>query len=313
MNPSELIPMDNTYMERITYRRTLLKSQRDVVLGARDEKADPRIRAAVGELYQFVMATYLPSRYPRMFKIFEASFDDTGKTNMLRNLVTGEILPIVLTPNSSVMTALETLAKTVDEDMLILLPKKKKGGSKGTGMKTTQNGLRKRNTGNASSPSTEDGETKYVLEAYQVCFPAGFDLRKKIGKKLAAIHDPVPGYKEKIEKSMDRFFEKLEVGKFVKRANWSITTGEDLFSPSGLHGKNGESFESMKLEELDPDNVSTSAICYWGFSVLTTLLVKDASSLRKTNALSTSRERSPGFLHPHVPIPSTANKGRGVW
>ncbi|KAL1957912.1 hypothetical protein VTO42DRAFT_5304 [Malbranchea cinnamomea] len=54
---------------------------------------------------------------------------------------------------------------------------------------------------------------------------------------------------------MDRFFEKLEVGKFVKRANWSITTGAPLFSPFGLlHGSEGENLEPLKLEDLDVDN-----------------------------------------------------------
>lgn len=264
MDPSELIPMDNTYKDRIAHRRMLLKEKRDFVLGARDEKADPRIRAAVGELYQFVMSTYLPTRYPRMFKLFETSFDDTtGKTNMLQNLVTGEILPTILTPNQSSITALETLAKTVDEDMLVLLPKKKEGeNKKNTPSKTKHDGLRNRKT--SSTQKVKEGEeeeeedgTKYVLEAYQTCFPSGFDLRTKLGKQLSAIHDPVPGYKEKIEKSMDRFSDKLEVGKFVKRANWSITTGgDDLFSPFGLHGADGEKLEAMELEVLDPDNVS---------------------------------------------------------
>ncbi|KAL1957911.1 hypothetical protein VTO42DRAFT_5303 [Malbranchea cinnamomea] len=126
MDPSELIPMDNTYKDRITYRRALLKEHHDIVVGVRNEDTDPRVRAAVGELYRFVMGTYLPTRYPQMFRLVVASFDDTGKTNMLQNLVTGEILPTELSLNRPASTALETLAKTVDEDMLILLPEQKK-------------------------------------------------------------------------------------------------------------------------------------------------------------------------------------------
>ncbi len=53
------------------------------------------------------------------------------------------------------------------------------------------------------------------------CFPAGFNTKEKLGMKLRDIHGPVPGYKQKLERSMDRFFEKLEVGKVVQRSNVS--------------------------------------------------------------------------------------------
>jgi hypothetical protein len=44
-------------------------------------------------------------------------------------------------------------------------------------------------------------------------------MRKKINLTLANIHTPVPGYAAKLEKSMDRFFATLPVGKIVKRIN----------------------------------------------------------------------------------------------
>jgi hypothetical protein len=34
---------------------------------------------------------------------------------------------------------------------------------------------------------------------------------------------------------MDRFFAALPVGKVVKRANWSISTNDDLFCLAGNH------------------------------------------------------------------------------
>ncbi len=57
----------------------------------------------------------------------------------------------------------------------------------------------------------------------QDCFPSGFDTSRKFGLKLREIHGPVPGYREKLEGSMDRYFERLEVGKFVMRVNVSIS------------------------------------------------------------------------------------------
>lgn len=65
---------------------------------------------------------------------------------------------------------------------------------------------------------SEDGDG-YRLKAFVACFPAGFDTKEKFGLKVRDIHGPVPGYKNKLERSMDRFFERLEIGRVVRRAN----------------------------------------------------------------------------------------------
>ncbi|KAL1987915.1 hypothetical protein VTN96DRAFT_1899 [Rasamsonia emersonii] len=233
LNPSELIPMDKTYKDRIAYRRSLLNQYHDTVVAVNNE-ADPRIRAAVKELYTFLMGTYLPGRYPTMFRLHHTAFE-TGKAEMLENLVTGEIYPAELTALTSTIRALETLLKNIDEDFLILLPE------------TTQNGQTKQKEG-------QDSNVKYILEAFATCYPAGFNPRQKLGKRLAEIHAPVPGYADKLEKSMDRFFEKIEVGKYVKRVNWSIAIDAELFSAfGGLHSAEGEKLEPIKPGELDLD------------------------------------------------------------
>ncbi|KAJ5670500.1 uncharacterized protein N7477_005863 [Penicillium maclennaniae] len=54
-------------------------------------------------------------------------------------------------------------------------------------------------------------------KAYSECFPSGFQPRDKIGKIWVEIHGQVPKYKEKLQKSMDRFFDRLEAGRLVKR------------------------------------------------------------------------------------------------
>ncbi|KAK2731807.1 hypothetical protein FQN55_004443 [Onygenales sp. PD_40] len=232
LNPNDLIPIDKTYKERLTYRRKLLKQYPDIVIGVNNGgNKDPRIRRAVEELYTYVMGIYLPNRYPTMFKLVQSDFE-TGKFLMVQNLVTDEVFPTQLNPTRPLESTLQTLIKTVDEDMLILLPELDHDGK----------------------PTSAD-EPKYILEAYAACYPAGFDTRKKLGKRLSEIHGPVPGYKQKLEKSMDRFFHKLEVGKYVKRVNWSITTGEELFAAfGGLHGEQQEEMRELRVEELDLDN-----------------------------------------------------------
>ena len=64
----------------------------------------------------------------------------------------------------------------------------------------------------------------YTLKGYMSCFPNGFDTFTKLGQKLRTIHTPVPRNADKLEKSMDGFFDRIEVGRYVKRANWTVTT-----------------------------------------------------------------------------------------
>ncbi|KAK2767780.1 hypothetical protein FQN54_003939 [Arachnomyces sp. PD_36] len=239
LNPSELIPIDKTYKERIELRRELFKSEnRRNVVGVNDDD-DPRIRAAVSELYTFIMGTYLPGRYPQMFKIHTVKYEQ-GASSVLHNMVTGEIFPTIVSPTKSTEGALETLGSNVDEDLLILLPEEKKDS------KTSKDN---------KENDSDDDVTKYRLEAFQAAFPSGFDPAVKLGNRLNIIHGPVPGYEEKLGKSMDRYFGKLEVGKYVKRSNWSITTdGGQLFSAfRPLHGHEGEALEARKLEKLDAE------------------------------------------------------------
>lgn len=105
--------------------------------------------------------------------------------NSLYNTATSTSIP--LSPSANPIETLSRIGENIDDEFLILL-------------------------------KAADGDG-YVLKAFVTCFPNGFDTEKKLGMKLREIHSPVPGYKEKLEMSMDRFFERLEVGKVVSRAN----------------------------------------------------------------------------------------------
>lgn len=184
-------------------RKEILGQHHDIVVAVNQPRLkDFRIRAAVSELYTFILDTYLPKRYPTMFHIHEGS---TNKQSIFENLVTGARWPTRLTDSISTTEALEILTQTVDEEFLILLP----------------------------DLAVSQGVPPYVLQAYATCFPSGFNTREKLGLRLADIHGPVPGYAEKLERSMDRFFDKIEAGRFVKRVNWGVTTETDLFAAFG--------------------------------------------------------------------------------
>lgn len=222
--------MDKTYKERVALRASLVKKYPDVVVGV-NPVDDQRIYAAIRELYTFVVGTYLPTRYPTMFRLTHGQ----NGPEVLENLaIPGLTVPLhpPVPPSARKAakgrTELEILATLVDEDMLILLP--------------------------SEAERTDDGLPKYILQAYVTCFPSGFDTRKKLGLRLSSIHDPVPGYATKLERSMDRFFARVEVGKFVQRVNWSITTNTSLFAAfGGVHGEEGE--KAVGEGELDIDSV----------------------------------------------------------
>lgn len=189
--------------------------------------ARPVIKPAIDEFYSWLLSIYLPTRFPVNFQV--CAEPQSGRKSLL-NLANGEILD--LEPPTSPLQALQVIGSVIEDDCLFLLP-------------------------------SSDGDG-YRLEGFVTCFPNGFNTRKKLGLKLRDIHIPVPGYKEKLERSMDRYFDRLEVGKFVKRVNvgcitvmlyfilmenkWTITTTDKLFTASGNH-----LYERDEVELIDID------------------------------------------------------------
>ena len=106
----------------------------------------------------------------------------------------------------------------------------------------------------------EDGDG-YVLGAHIACFPAGFNVSAKLGWRIRDIHGPVPRYKEKLQPSMERFFDKMETGRFVRRCNWTVVTRPDLFCAfTQTHHHEGESeasSEEMREKEKAELNLDT--------------------------------------------------------
>ncbi|KAJ4319629.1 hypothetical protein N0V84_006265 [Fusarium piperis] len=198
---SELITIDRDYLDRIQLRKTLIQSQGQMVHGCVPAGVD-----AVNELYTYLLAQYLPKRYPTMFKL---SVD----SSKLENLVTSDIHST--TPPVDHSRALQVMGTTVEEDLFILKP-------------------------------TPEG---HQCVAFMCCFPSGWSPSSKLGKHMNQIHSNVPSY-DKIGPSMERFFTKLEVGKNVKRTNWTIQTHGELFNAKGNHVTGEEEVES---EQIDPE------------------------------------------------------------
>ncbi|KAI5294184.1 hypothetical protein KEM52_004527 [Ascosphaera acerosa] len=244
LDPNELVLMDKTYAQRIRLRQATLAAHPHTVravnrngqpAGSLD---DPRVRLAVEELYAFLMAHYLPTRYPTMFRLLQTDEAEQPRL-LLHNRVTGAVFPALLDAAVATETALERLNATVDEDLLLLLPQASVPADQAERDEVT--------------PDRADGaapNARYVLEAYVACFPNGFDPREKLGRLLAHIHAPVPGYRARLERSMDRFFSRVEPGRFVKRVNWTVTHGAPLFALGGTHAGAGEAMRHLARDQL---------------------------------------------------------------
>ena len=179
---------------------------------------NPIAEPAVLELYTWIFGAYLPRRFPRTFQLLPQSAH-------LHNVATNTNIP--LRP-ASASTALRTLGENVDTDFLLLLPE---------------------------PPTSANVLPIYHLQAFVVCFPSGFSTCEKLGQSLSGIHAPVPGYKAKLAPSMDRFFARLEPGKAVMRANWTITTDDRLFCETGTHLRDEEPAGRAKTLDMHAPDV----------------------------------------------------------
>lgn len=96
-------------------------------------------------------------------------------------------------------------------------------------------------------------DTGWCLTAASVCFPTRWDLVAKMGKPLADIHDPVPGFRDTLADPVSLFFDRMRVDKPVWRLNWSLLDDPALFQPAG-HNR-GE-----RRADIDADNAGDKVI-----------------------------------------------------
>lgn len=139
-------------------------------------------KQAIDEFYSWLVGTYLPTRYATLF---ELRTNPESSVTELFNHATTEYTSLI--PRDEPKASLAALGGLVEDDLLFLMP-------------------------------ADDGDG-YQLKAFVTCFPNGFRTSKKLDLKLRDIHVPVPGYREKLQMSMDRWFNRLQVGTFVRRYN----------------------------------------------------------------------------------------------
>lgn len=77
------------------------------------------------------------------------------------------------------------------------------------------------------------GEAGPLFTAAVLCAPSRWRLQEKIGRPLAAVHDPVPLYADRLARPVDRFMRHLKIGRIASRLNWSVVDDPALFQPTG--------------------------------------------------------------------------------
>lgn len=66
-----------------------------------------------------------------------------------------------------------------------------------------------------------------------LCFPSRWRLHDKLGRPLAAVHDPVPLYAERLSRPVDRFMQHVKPDHIAQRLNWSLLDDPALFQTGG--------------------------------------------------------------------------------
>ncbi|KAM0549213.1 hypothetical protein ACHAPJ_009523 [Fusarium lateritium] len=94
----------------------------------------------------------------------------------------------------------------------------------------------------------------YIFRAGIICSSIGWNLGRKIGLDLDAMHAPVPDYKEKMELSMNRFFSKMNTSSPIQRGSWGLSQGQPIYQPGSLDNaslKYRDSYDpSLQIEEV---------------------------------------------------------------
>lgn len=164
--------VDTNYPARMTHKRNVLDAYGWKKVGGA-MACRPEAEAAVQELLGY-LGEYLPRRFPGVW-VREGGGDDGGR--WLRSLVTGERFELAEPWGG--LHPLEVVARVTEEDLAVLVPGKDGDGE-------------------------EEAEAEYVLKAAVSAFPAGFDIQEKMDQPLTAIHEPVPTYKEKLKRAMNK-------------------------------------------------------------------------------------------------------------
>jgi dimethylamine monooxygenase subunit A len=71
----------------------------------------------------------------------------------------------------------------------------------------------------------------WTLTAVSLCSPTFFTAEEALGKPLAGLHGPVPGFAEQLLSRVERIFDNLPADQVLERRNWTVVNSAELFLP----------------------------------------------------------------------------------
>ncbi len=80
-------------------------------------------------------------------------------------------------------------------------------------------------------------DDRWSLVAGVVCFPSRWRLSEKLGKDVVTIHDPVPGYRARLEAPTVKAFSAVSGHAARWRINATIVDDPELFQPASPEGR----------------------------------------------------------------------------
>lgn len=85
------------------------------------------------------------------------------------------------------------------------------------------------------------------LDAASLCFPSYWRLRDKLGRPMAAVHQPVAHYADELAERVDRFLARLRPDRPVWRRNWSIHDDPSYWLPDATAPRSVDPPEGLWL------------------------------------------------------------------
>jgi dimethylamine monooxygenase subunit A len=183
------IDIDEHYAAEMREKARRLRDEYSMVFCAM-----PGSESGQAEVLEMLLE-HLAAFYPNCFRIERGSparNDRPAADTRIENLINGERWRV----GDFEAAPLDLAARLIQEDLCLMSP---------------------------------DGTGSYVLSAGSVCFPLRWELTEKFGRAMAAIHQGVPGYAEKLAAPSDRYMSGLKAYKPSWRSNWSIVDAPDLY------------------------------------------------------------------------------------
>lgn len=218
LDPNDFIFVEDTY-KQITDIRAKAIDQFTDECSACHPSAEPALR----ETYDLV-TSFLTTRYPMHFE--KISSNDNNDVDIFYNKIRNEKFPFKNDSIKDIKEILKIIARTIEEDILILI----------------------------KNPDNDQLD-EYILRSGISIFPAGFNPMEKFNQPLTNIHIPVPYYLQKLQTSMNKFFQRLQINEFIVRNNWSVQTHTKLRAPTGSHATKQDKIVELNAKDLDFNKV----------------------------------------------------------